>query len=145
MSQPSQYPQLMLLEQIVDVLKSMPRVRAAFMRGSFYSGQPDSYSDLDLYVVAEHTPGEELIALGRDVLEATGRILWVSVIDTMPPRLRALVGGPLRIDLAIVTPATLPTYEGWRILIDHDNVLRDRARALHSRREPATRACAEGV
>src|SRR5215211_5110645 len=105
----------------------MPRVRAAFMRGSFYSGQPDAYSGLDLYIVAENTVGEELIALGRDVLDATGQILWISVIDGIPARLRALASGPVRIDLAIVTPTTLPTYEGWRILLDHDKLLRDRA------------------
>jgi len=130
-SQPPQFPQLTLLERIIDVLKTMPSVRAAFMRGSFYSGQPDAYSDLDLYIVAENTAGDELIALGRKVLDATERILWVSVIDTMPPRLRALASGPLRIDLAIVTPTTLPSYEGWRILIDRDNMLRDRARKMH--------------
>jgi len=129
-SQSPQFPQLTLLERIVEVLKTMPRVRAAFMRGSFYSGQPDAYSDLDLYIVAENTAGEELIALGRSVLDATGRILWISVLDTMPPRLRALSSGPLRIDLAIVTPTTLPRYEGWRILVDHDNLLRDRVRRV---------------
>jgi hypothetical protein len=130
-SQPPQFPQLTLLEQIIDVLKTTLRVRAAFMRGSFYSGHPDAYSNLDLYIVAENAPGDELIALGRNVLDATGRILWISVIDTMPPRLRALASGPLRIDLAIVTPTTLPAYEGWRILVDRDNLLRDRARKVH--------------
>src|SRR5262245_62064293 len=119
-----------MLERIVEVLKSIPRVRAAFMRGSFYSGQPDAYSDLDLYIVAENAAGEDLIALGRSVLDATGRILWISVLDSMPPRLRALSSGPLRIDLAIVTPSTLPRYEGWRILVDHDNLLRDRVRKM---------------
>src|SRR5262249_2125345 len=48
-------------------------------------------------------------------------------IDGMPARLRALASGPVRIDLAIVTPSTLPAYEGWRILVDHDKLLRDRA------------------
>lgn len=124
-----QQPQLALLEQIVEVLKSTPRVRAAFMRGSFYSGQLSASSDLDLYVVTEQSSGEELIALGRSVLEATGRILWISVIDTLPPRLRALANGPLRVDMAIVTPATLPAYAGWRILLDRDHLLRDHARA----------------
>jgi hypothetical protein len=128
LSQSPQFPQLTLLEHIVEVLKSMPRVRAAFIRGSFYSGQPDAYSDLDLYIVADNTTGEELIALGRNVLDATGRILWISVLDSMPPRLRALASGPLRIDLTIVTPTTLPRYEGWRILVDHDDLLRNRVR-----------------
>ena len=124
-----QHPQLALLEQIVDVLKAMPRVRAAFMRGSFYSGLPTAASDLELYVVTEQAAGEELIELGRSVLRSTGRVLWVSVIDTVPPRLRALASGPLRIDIAIVTPATLPAYAGWRILLDRDNLLRERSRA----------------
>jgi hypothetical protein len=131
-SQSPQFPQLTLLQRIVDVLKAMPHVRAAFMRGSFYSGQPDQYSDLDLFVVAEDAPGEELIALGHSALDATGQVLWVSVRDTMPPRLRALIGGPLRIDLAVVTAATLPPYEGWRILFDHDNILRGRAREVYA-------------
>ena len=131
MSQPQQFPQLTLLEVIVDVLKAMPQVRAAFMRGSFYSGQPDAYSDLDLFVVAETgVPNEELLELGRQVLQATERVLWVSAVEMVPPRLRALLAGPLRIDLAIVTPESLPPYEGWRILLDHDNLLRDRARQV---------------
>jgi len=129
-SQPPQFPQLTLLERIVEAIKTVPRVRAAFVRGSFYSGQPDAYSDLDLYIVTEHAAGEELIALGREVLEATGRMLWISVIDAIPPRLRALANGPVRVDLTIVTPATLPAYEGWRILVDRDNLLRDRARSV---------------
>lgn len=124
-----QHPQLALLEQIVAVLKTMPNVRAAFIRGSFYSGQSTAPSDLDLYVVALHADGAELIELGRSVLEATGRVMWMSVIDTLPPRLRALIAGPLRIDLAIVTPTTLPAYAGWRILFDHDHMLRERSRA----------------
>jgi hypothetical protein len=132
MTQPTQFPQLALLERIVDALKTMPQVRAAFMRGSFYSGQPDAYSDLDIYIVVDDASGERLIALGRQVLQAADRILWISVLDSMPPRLRALVGGPLRVDLAIVTPATLPPYEGWRILLDRDNLLRDRARQLQA-------------
>lgn len=128
MSQPPQFPQLTLIERAVEILKTIPHVRAAFTRSAFHSGQPDASADLELYIVAEDAPGDQLIALGRRVLDAAGPVVWVSVFETMPPRMRALIAGPLRLDLTIVTPTTLPSYAGWRILLDRDNLLRDLAR-----------------
>jgi predicted nucleotidyltransferase len=117
-----------LLEHVIAAVKANPRLRAAFLRGSFYRGQPDIYSDLDVFVVAEDADAETLLALGRATLEAIGRPVWVSALDTAPPQLRALLPGPLRLDLSVVTLETLPPYEGWRILLDPDNLLRTRAR-----------------
>ena len=67
MTDPSRLPQLVLLDRLVDALKTMPRVRAAFLRGSFHSGQPDQYSDLDLFVVAN---ADRMLSANR---------LWVSL------------------------------------------------------------------
>jgi predicted nucleotidyltransferase len=127
-TQSQELPQLALLERVIGVLKANARLRAAFLRGSFYRGQPDSYSDLDLFAVAEEADAEELLELGRAMLHIAGGTLWVSALDAAPPRLRALFPGPLKLDLTIVTMETLPPYEGWRILFDHDHLLRTRAR-----------------
>lgn len=127
MTDPSRLPQLVLLDRLVGALKTMPRVRAAFLRGSFHSGQPDQYSDLDLFVVA-NADSERLLELGRAALAAAGELQWVSVLNPFPPRLRALVAGPTQLELTVVTPATLPAYEGWRVLFDHDQLLSRRGR-----------------
>ncbi len=132
MTQSPELPQLELLEHVVQTLKANLRVRAAFLRGSFYRGQPDAYSDLDLFAVAEVAEAEELLELGRTTLHQVGETLWVSALDTAPPRLRALFPGPLKLDLTIVTTETLPPYEGWRILFDRDHLLRTRARSTQS-------------
>jgi predicted nucleotidyltransferase len=128
-TQSPELPQLGLLEHVVEVLKANLRVRAAFLRGSFYRGQPDAYSDLDLFAVVEAADAEELLELGRSMLRQAGETLWVSALDPAPPRLRALFPGPLKLDLTIVTTETLPPYEGWRILFDRDHLLRTRARS----------------
>ena len=132
MTQSQELPQLALLEHVVATLKASVRVRAVFLRGSFYRGQPDTYSDLDLFAVAEEADAEELLELGRTMLHNTGGTLWVSALDAAPPRLRALFPGPLKLDLTIVTMETLPPYEGWRILFDRDHLLRTRARITQS-------------
>jgi len=131
-TQPQELPQFALLERVVEVLKANPRLRAAFLRGSFYRGQPDIYSDLDLFAVAEEGDAEALLELGRVLLRDAGGAQWVSALDAAPPRLRALFPGPLRLDLTIVTSETLPPYEGWRILFDHSHLLRTRARAVQT-------------
>jgi hypothetical protein len=126
-TQPPQLPQFALLEHIVRVLKDTPPVRAAFLRGSFHHGRPDVYSNLDLFVVADDADAEALLTLGQGVLHAVGQTQWISLDDTNPPRLRALFPGPLRLDMTLVTAATMPPYAGWRILFDRDNWLRTRA------------------
>jgi hypothetical protein len=131
-TQSQELPQLALLERVVEALKANLRVRAAFLRGSFYRGQPDTYSDLDLFAVAETADAEELLDLGRTTLHHAGGTLWVSALDAAPPRLRALFPGPLKLKLTIVTMETLPSYEGWRILFDRDHLLRTRARTIQS-------------
>ena len=132
MTQSQELPQLALLEHVVETLKANARIRAAFLRGSFYRGQPDTYSDLDLFAVVEESDAEELLELGRTMLHNAGGTLWVSALDAAPPRLRALFPGPLKLDLTLVTMETLPPYEGWRILFDRDHVLRTRARTTQS-------------
>ncbi len=129
MTQSQDLPQLALLERVVETLKANLGVRAAFLRGSFYRGQPDVYSDLDLFAVAEEADAEELLELARTMLHSAGGTLWVSALDAAPPQLRALFPGPLKLELTIVTMETLPSYEGWRILFDRDHLLRTRARA----------------
>jgi predicted nucleotidyltransferase len=131
-TQSQELPQLALLEHVVETLKANARIRAAFLRGSFYRGQPDTYSDLDLFAVVEEAEAEELLELGRTMLHNAGGTLWVSALDAAPPRLRALFPGPLKLDLTLVTIETLPPYEGWRILFDRDHVLRTRARTTQS-------------
>jgi len=131
-TQSQELPQLALLEHVVETLKANARIRAAFLRGSFYRGQPDTYSDLDLFAVVEEADAEELLELGRTMLHNAGGTLWVSALDAAPPRLRALFPGPLKLDLTLVTIETLPPYEGWRILFDRDHVLRTRARITQS-------------
>jgi Streptomycin adenylyltransferase len=127
-TQPQELPQLTLLDRVTEALKAIPAVRAAFLRGSFHRGRPDIYSDLDVFAVAEEADAEQLLELGHAALKAAGGTLWASALEVTPPRLRALFPGPLRIDLSMVTPETLPPYEGWRILFDYDHLLRTRAR-----------------
>ena len=132
MTQPQELPQFALLDRVVEALKASPRIRAAFLRGSFYRGQPDMYSDLDLFAVVEVADAEALLELGRATLRDAGGAMWVSALEAAPPRLRALFPGPLRLNLTIVTIETLPRYEGWRILFDRDHLLRTRARAAQT-------------
>jgi predicted nucleotidyltransferase len=129
-TQSQELPQIALLDHVIEVLKANPRLRAAFLRGSFYRGQPDAYSDIDLFAVAEEADAEELLELGRTMLHDVGATLWVSTQDAAPPRLRVLFPGPLKLDLTIVTMETLPPYEGWRILFDREHLLRTRARTM---------------
>jgi hypothetical protein len=128
-TQSQELPQFTLLQHVVQALKASPRVRAAFLRGSFYRGRPDAFSDIDLFAVAEEADAEALLDLGRAILHDAGGAMWVSALDAAPARLRALFPGPLRLDLTIVTIETLPRYEGWRILFDRDHLLRTHARA----------------
>jgi hypothetical protein len=125
-TQPQQLPQQALLNRIVRALKASRRVRAAFLRGSFYSGMPDAYSDVDLFAVAKEDESEEHLMLGREVLSAAGGLIALSPTSAYPLRLRALFAGPTRVDLTIVTTETLPPFEGWRVLFDDEGLLRDR-------------------
>jgi predicted nucleotidyltransferase len=131
-TQSQELPQLRLLEHVVEALKANEHVRAAFLRGSFYRGQPDAYSDLDLFAVVEAADAEEMLELGRITLDQAGETLWVSALDAAPPRLQALFPGTLKLELTIDTTETLPPYEGWRILFDRDHLLRTRARSIQS-------------
>ncbi len=128
MTQAMQVPQLALLERLVDSLRAMPEVRAVALRSALNTSQPDSYTPIDLFVVVRESNAEAQLKLGRAALQSIGRIQWVSLLSLLPPQLRALAEGPFRIDLTVVTPATLPAYDGWRILLDHDGLLRERAR-----------------
>jgi hypothetical protein len=123
-----QYPQLALLERVTAVLKADGRVRAAFLRGSFYSGQPDLYSDLDVFAVVEISDVEAFFEQGRAVLAEVGQLICVSQGDTNPPTLRALFPGPMRVDLSVVAIENIPPYEGWRVLFDTNGVLETRPR-----------------
>jgi hypothetical protein len=125
-TKPQQLPQLALLDRVVQALRASRRMRAAFLRGSFYSGTPDAYSEIDLFAVAKNGESEEHLALGREVLSAAGQLLSLSTTRTYPPRLRALFAGPTRLNLTIVTAETLPPFEGWRVLFDDEALLRDR-------------------
>jgi len=126
-SQPQQLPQITLLKRIVAALRADSRLRAAFLRGSFYHGQPDAYSDLDVVAVAADAEAETLVAIGRELLEATGQVVWISVMNTRQPQLRALFSGPIEVDLSVVTAEDLPPYDGWHILLDDDQLLHARS------------------
>ena len=128
MTQAMQVPQLALLERLVASLRAMPEVRAAALRSALNASQADPYTPIDLFVVARESDAEAQLKLGRAALQAAGPMQWVSLLSLAPPQLRALAEGPLRVDLAVVAPASLPAYTGWRILIDHDGLLRDHAR-----------------
>lgn len=132
MTQIQQLPQLALLEQIVAALKDDVRVRAAFLRGSFYTGKPDLYSDLDLFVVVDTAASESFARHGRTILASAGQLLWASDVALTPPHLRVLFAGPIRVDLFVVTTTTLPPYTGWRVLFDHDTILNTRIGAGES-------------
>ena len=132
MTEVQELPQLTLLERIVKALKADARVRAAFLRGSFYAGRPDIYSDLDLFVVVESGDTEAFSKQVRAILADAGRVLWVSEMVVNPPQLRVLFAGPVRLDLAVVTSETLPLYEGWRTLFDENNLLARRARPVET-------------
>ncbi len=128
MTQVQQLPQLALLERIVAALRTDPRVRAAFLRGSFYSGRPDAYSDLDVFVVVDPADVEAFWAQAQTTLAQAGQVLRVSEIVATPPQLRVLFSGPVRVDLGIVTPDALPLYAGWQVLFDEHGLLKRRAR-----------------
>jgi hypothetical protein len=121
----------------VLALHADERVRAAFLRGSFYAGRPDAYSDLDVFAVVEPSAVEAFRKQGRAMLAAAGQVLWVSEVTITPPHLRALFSGPVQVDLFVATPETLPPYSGWRILFDRDDLLKAPApAALHDLLQP---------
>jgi hypothetical protein len=121
-TQSQQLPQLTLLDRIIDVLKAMQDVRAAFLRGSFSGGQPDAYSSLDLIAVVGTLDDETKLAFARAGLDTLGRALWISVPNTTPPRLCALFPGPVRLDLTQVEADALPLSDGWRVRFDYDGL-----------------------
>jgi hypothetical protein len=127
-SQPQQLPQLALLERIVAALRADSRLRAAFLRGSFHYGRPDVYSDLDVFAVVADSAAAALATIGRELLEAAGEVAWISVLNTPQTRLRALFPGPVQVDLSMIIAQDLPPYDGWRILLDDDQLLRARSR-----------------
>jgi predicted nucleotidyltransferase len=133
-TQEQQLPQLTLLERVVAALKDDPYVCAAFLRGSFYSGRPDVYSDLDVFAVVDPANVETFCAQARTTLARADRVLSISAVVATPIQLRVLFPGPLRLDLSVVTPETLPLYVGWRILFDERELLKHRTRmaATHS-------------
>jgi hypothetical protein len=116
----------------VAALKADARVRAAFLRGSFYAGQPDIYSDLDVFAVVEPSDVADLFGRGREVLAAAGKLLWASQASINPPQLRALFPGPVHVDLCVVTTENIPPYEGWRVLFDYDDLLGSRAHPIEA-------------
>lgn len=130
MTQAQQLPQLALLERITSALKTDPRARAAFLRGAFYTGRPDAYSNLELYVVVEPADAEAFHAQVRATLARAGRILGVSALGADPPHLRILFAGPVRVDLFVVAPAALARYIGWRVLFDDHGLIKNRTHPL---------------
>jgi len=128
-----QLPQLALLERVVKALRADARVLAAFLSGSFYSGKPDIYSDLDVFAVVESYNAEAFYHQMRGTLASADRVLRVSDRAGNPPQLRALFHGPVRLDLFVVTPETLPLYQGWRVLFDDVGLLKRRARPAENR------------
>jgi Streptomycin adenylyltransferase len=127
-TQEQQLPQLALLERVVAALKADRRVRAAFLRGSFYSGRPDAYSDIDVFAVVEPADVEPFCAQARTMLAHADHVVSISAVVTTPTQLRVLFPGPLRLDLTVVTPETLPLYLGWRVLFDDHDLLKHRTR-----------------
>lgn len=133
MTQAQQLPQLALLERITAALRTDPRIRAAFLRGAFYSGRPDIYSNLEVYLIVDPTFASAFQTQTRATLARAGRVLGVSTISVDPPHLRFLFAGPVRVDLFIVAPTSLARYAGWRVLFDEEGVLRGRTHPLSMR------------
>lgn len=120
-------PQLALLDRVVSALADDQRARAALLRSPLPAEGADVYSPLDLLVVADVPDDDALLALGHAIFGRAGQALWVSVADVHPPRLRALYPGPLRLDLAVGTAATLAPNGDERVLLDKDGLLPARA------------------
>lgn len=123
-------PQLALLERATAVFKADRRVRAAFLRGSFYAGRPDIYSDLDVFIVVDPSDAADIFDCGRALLNEIGAVIWVSQTAVEPPHLRALFAGPVRVELTVVTTENIPPYDGWRVLFDELDLLGPRGRVF---------------
>src|SRR5689334_8237688 len=105
-----QFPQLTLLERLVAALEADARVRAAVLRGSFDTGRPEPYSNLDQLIVLEPSAVEAFCRQGHATVAKAGSLVWVSEADVDPPHLRALFAGPIQLVLFMTTPALLPPY-----------------------------------
>jgi predicted nucleotidyltransferase len=100
-----------LLDRAVARFHKDARVPGLLLGGSFVSGNPDFYSDLDLYIVVDDRYFLDVLAEKKPAASAAGRVLTGFVSDHLGPggdeMYIAVYDGPVEIDFNYLRRSTL--------------------------------------
>jgi len=126
---------LAAIETIANALRNDPRVRALFLSGSYGNGLADEYSDIDFLLVAPEGATEEIAALWRRAVGATGEIVLWWHTQVRPALINAITEDWLRTDVVVLKPDQLrgQAKDKLKVLFDHDGLfdrLPDRSEIL---------------
>jgi predicted nucleotidyltransferase len=125
-----------ILARAGEQIQKDSRVPGLLLGGSFVSGRPDFYSDLDLYIIVHDEHFEDLLAERQTAAAAAGRVLTGFVPDHLGPggdeMYIAVYDGPVKADFNYVRRSTVKP--NWRlvsrlVLKDADGTLAGAIRA----------------
>lgn len=78
---------------MAGVFREEPKVRAFRLSGSFGYGLAGCYGDIDLLIVTEDGPSDEIAALCRRAISAAGEIVLWWDRSTQPMLINAITDG----------------------------------------------------
>jgi len=116
-----------LLERAVAHFSDDERVSGLILGGSLARGNPDFYSDIDLYVVARDESFDAVFAERDKAAEAVGDPLFRFDVEPVPGGSRdhiVIYEGPVKFDFMYhreSEPTPAPKWAGHRVLKDSDN------------------------
>ncbi|SHF40108.1 nucleotidyltransferase domain-containing protein [Devosia limi] len=101
-----------------------PKVRALYLSGSFGYGLADRYSDIDLLIVTEDGPSDEIAALCRRAISAAGDIVLWWDRSVRPTLINAITDDWLRVDVEMATSTQLAgrPQNALKVIFDHDGL-----------------------
>jgi predicted nucleotidyltransferase len=106
-----------VLARVVERFQKDSRVAGLLLGGSFVSGKPDFYSDLDLYIIVHDEHFTDLLAERHSAAAAAGRVLTGFVPDHLGPggdeMYIAVYDGPVKADFNYVRQSTIKP--NWRL------------------------------
>src|SRR5437879_6411063 len=111
-----------VLTRAFEYLEQDSRVVGVLLGGSFVSGDPDFYSDLDLYLVINDDHFTDMLAEKEKTAAAVDRMITGFVPDHLGPggdeMYIAVYGGPVKLDFNYLRrSATKPNWKMTRRVI----------------------------
>lgn len=116
------------IRQIARTLEPDPRVRALFLSGSHGNGMADAWSDIDFVLITELGATDDIAALWRQAVAATGEIVLWWDRSPVPVLINAITDDWTRTDVVILKRAQLSAQPGvhaqdtLKPLIDRDGL-----------------------